>query len=220
MQTLAEAPAVSSRSAGPSRLTAAPAPFERDVSVPNGMPCTEREYLHRYYAPNGAEYVDGRICYLSMASSVHQRVNKFLFRLLDRYLSANRPGADLEFNGQPVRVPDGRGGSRFRHPDVAALLDGTSPLIHDSHWDGADLCAEVVSPDDPPRDLIEKRREYAAAGIPEYWIVDPREGVRTVTVLTLVNGVYQGEPRGDGEVAESVLLSGLSFDVTDCLDAR
>ena len=119
------------------------------MGLPNGTRCTAEEYLHRYHAPSGAEYVDGRICYLPMPNSVHQRINKFLFRLLDRYLLENWPGADLEFNGQPVRVPGPRGDERIRYPDVAALLDGDSPLIHDSHWDGADLCVEVVSPRRP-----------------------------------------------------------------------
>ncbi len=40
---------------------------------------------------------------------------------------------------------------------------------------GADLVVEVVSKNDPKRDLETKLREYAAAGIPEYWIVDPME---------------------------------------------
>ena len=228
MPKLADPPAVPRRSelgrANRDRTApppnAAPGPFERDVSVANGTPCSEREYLHRFHAPHGAEYVDGRIDYLPVASSIHQRVNKFLFLLVHGYLTATRPNADVQYNGQPVRVPDPRGGSRFRHPDVVALLEGSSPLALATHWDGADLCVEVVSPDDPPRDLVEKRGGYAAAGIPEYWIVDPRDGVRTVTVLSLVGGSYEGEPRGDGEAAESVLLPGLRFDVTECLDAR
>ena len=54
----------------------------------------------------------------------------------------------------------------------------------------------------------------------EYWLVDPRDDVRTVTVLSLSGGDYTGEPAGDGGTAESVLLPGLSFAVKDCLDAR
>jgi Uma2 family endonuclease len=38
------------------------------------------------------------------------------------------------------------------------------------------------------RDYIDKRTEYAARGIPEYWIVDPNEEV--VLVLNLQNGAY------------------------------
>jgi Uma2 family endonuclease len=39
------------------------------------------------------------------------------------------------------------------------------------------------------RDYVEKRAEYAARGIPEYWIVDPDR--QAALVLTLSGGVYQ-----------------------------
>ena len=78
-----------------------------------------------------------------------------------------------------------------------------------------DLVMEVVSPDDPKRDLVKKRREYAQAGIPEYWIADPRS--RTITVLILndpsdrkysVHGKF-----GVGEVATSHLLPSFSVPI-------
>ena len=42
---------------------------------------------------------------------------------------------------------------------------------------GADLVMEVVSGgrEDRKRDLVTKRRDYARANIPEYWIVDPQD---------------------------------------------
>jgi len=84
----------------------------------------------------------------------------------------------------------------------------------DEFWTGADLVVEVVSSDDPKRDLEVKRHEYAQAGISEYWIVDPRNS--TIAVLKLETpgppyveaGVY--EP---GQTAMSVLLEGLTIDV-------
>ena len=36
--------------------------------------------------------------------------------------------------------------------------------------------------DDPVRDLVTKRNEYAQAGIPEYWIVDPQ--AETITAVS------------------------------------
>jgi Uma2 family endonuclease len=79
-------------------------------------------------------------------------------------------------------------------------------------WDGADLVMEVVSEDDPDRDLQTKRDEYAEAGIPEYWIVDPR--TKTVTVLKLDRGQYvtHSEARDVGMVRSS-LLDGFTADV-------
>ena len=53
------------------------------------------------------------------------------------------------------------------------------------------LVVEVVSPGkvNEDRDYRYKRSEYAARGIPEYWIVDP--GIARVTVLRLVDGLYE-----------------------------
>ncbi|MDB5291432.1 MAG: hypothetical protein JWL69_2673, partial [Phycisphaerales bacterium] len=82
-----------------------------------------------------------------------------------------------------------------------------------------DLVMEVVSEDGCRRDLEEKRRDYALAGIPEYWIVDPRE--QSITVLTLSGKQYivAGEAH-NGQKAASVLLKGFEVDVTAALSAE
>jgi Uma2 family endonuclease len=56
------------------------------------------------------------------------------------------------------------------------------------------LVVEVVSPGDESkqnykRDYQDKRDQYAAIAIPEYWIVDPDR--EWVMVGTLVSGAYQ-----------------------------
>lgn len=69
---------------------------------------------------------------------------------------------------------------------------------------------EATSPDDPRRDTETKRREYAQAGIPEYWIIDPAS--RTVLVLQRDpgSGDYREHGRfGPGETATSATLGGL-----------
>lgn len=63
------------------------------------------------------------------------------------------------------------------------------------------LAIEIVSPESIQRDYRYKRSEYAALGIPEYWIVDPL--VQKITVLTFNEGLY------DEQVfeAENLILS-------------
>ncbi|MEH2449569.1 MAG: Uma2 family endonuclease [Nostoc sp.] len=53
------------------------------------------------------------------------------------------------------------------------------------------LVVEVVSPGkvNEDRDYRYKRSEYAARGIPEYWIVDAQKA--RITLLTLVDGLYE-----------------------------
>jgi Uma2 family endonuclease len=102
---------------------------------------------------------------------------------------------------------------------VLLLLAADDPRRQNAYWQGADLVLEVVSPDDRRRDLVLKRAEYAAAGIPEYCIVDPEHG--TVTVIRLDEDIYvEDGVYGCGDAAASVLLAGLTVDVASVFDAE
>ena len=70
---------------------------------------------------------------------------------------------------------------------------------------------------------MEKREDYASAGIAEYWIVDPQE--RKITVLTLTDTEYREHGVFiEGDDASSVLLAGFACRVSDvfvkCDDAE
>lgn len=112
----------------------------------------------------------------------------------------------------------------MREPDVLFLrpdrLQKLAQAGNRAQPDGADFVLEVVSPgtQNRERDLDVKRREYARAGIAEYWIVDPEH--RTITVLTLDGDVYRtaGE-YGLTQTASSVLLPGFSVAVQAVFEA-
>ena len=113
-----------------------------------------------------------------------------------------------------MRVREGK----FREPDLLVLRDRSDPRRRNRYWLGADLVVEVVSPDDPDRDLVEKRADYAEAGIAEYWIADPRD--ETLTVLVLRGEAYVEHGRYvRGETAASVLLEGFAAEVSAVFDA-
>ena len=113
-----------------------------------------------------------------------------------------------------LRIREGK----FREPDLLMLRDRSDPRHQDRYWLGADLVVEVVSPDDPDRDLVEKRADYAEGGIPEYWIADPRG--ETITVLALEGEAYvEHGVFGRGGAATSPLLEGFAADVSAVFDA-
>ena len=147
-----------------------------------------------------------------MPTSTHQAILAILYRLLHAHLTPR--GGVVLFAALRMRIREGK----FREPDLLLLLDRSDARYGDRYWLGADLVAEVVSADDPDRDLVVKRADYAEAGIPEYWIVDPRN--ETVTVLVLEgNGYVERGVFASGDTTTSPLLAGFAVDVTALFDA-
>jgi Uma2 family endonuclease len=108
---------------------------------------------------------------------------------------------------------------KFREPDLLLVLDAEDHRRQNAFWLGADLVIEIVSPDDPKRDIKTKRTDYAEARIPEYWIVNPED--ETIAVLRLAGHRYVDHGifhRGDA--ATSALLSDFTVSVSDVFDAR
>jgi Uma2 family endonuclease len=155
------------------------------------------------------ELKSGRIEVLPMPSLAHQLIVDFLLEVLKAFIKPRNLGIVI-FAPLRVRIMPGE----FREPDIVFMLAQHKNRAGDEFWEGADLVLEVVSKDSESRkrDLKEKRAEYAAAGIPEYWIVDPME--KRITVLGLDGGSYAtlGEYK-PGEQAESRLLEGFAVDV-------
>jgi Uma2 family endonuclease len=61
-----------------------------------------------------------------------------------------------------------------REPDVLYLARSHLRRLRKTYLNGpADLVVEVVSPESVKRDREQKFGEYQAAGIPEYWVIDP-----------------------------------------------
>ncbi|PSL57941.1 Uma2 family endonuclease [Saccharothrix carnea] len=61
------------------------------------------------------------------------------------------------------------------------------------------LAVEIVSPGTGGTDRVMKPAEYAAAGIPHYWLVEIDDPV-TLTAFTLVDGYYERVGGGTGKV--------------------
>ncbi len=162
------------------------------------------------------ELANGRLEVLPMPTTFHQWTVFYLWRLLTDFVSKKNLGLAL---GSPLPV---RLGSRkFREPDILFMLRKNRKRARNQFWQGADLVMEVVSDDRKgrERDLVTKKKEYAKAGISEYWIVDARR--KQVTVLSLHGNKYKVDGQyGLGQRAQSRLLRGFEVDVTDALAGR
>ena len=183
-----------------------------DVLPPQGS-WSDREYLWLTDHTNRLiELAGGHVQELPMPTDTQQAVLLCLYLLFRDYLGLR--GGVVRVGALRMRVREGT----FREPDVLLLRDRADPRRQDRYWLGADLVVEVVSPDDPDRDLVEKRTDYAAAGIAEYWIADPRHD--TITVLTLAGDAYvEHGTFARGETATSPSLQGFAADVAAVFDA-
>ena len=182
--------------------------------VPRQGEWNERDYLWASSISNRlVELVDGHLEIVPMPTQHHQAIIRFLFFRL--YMLMGTVGGEVVFAPLRLRLWNGR----FREPDILLLLAADDPRSANEFWHGADLVVEVVSPDKPERDTVEKVADYAQAGIPEYWIVNPLTQTITVLQLEADDYVVHGE-WGRGEIATSVLLPNFAVNVSDALDGR
>jgi Uma2 family endonuclease len=177
---------------------------------------SDGEYLRLTEGTNRlVELTDGHIEVLAMPTSSHQRILLFLFAHLQSFVTSKELGEVL-FASLRVRIRKGK----FREPDIVFMLAEHHGRAGEEYWEGADLVMEVVSkdPESRRRDLEDKPLDYAEAGIPEYWIVDPIE--KQITVLTLNGQRYADHGKFlPGQQASSHLLDGFVVDVESVFQA-
>lgn len=171
---------------------------------------SESDYLDVVLTQNWMlEYSDGCIEVLPMPTLAHQLIVRFLLDSLRAFVDPRNLGMVL-FAPLPVKtIP-----RHYREPDIIFNFTENHVKRGQEYYTGADLVMEVVSEDrrSHERDYDKKRKDYADANIPEYWIVDPQ--TQRVTVLVLEGGRYAEQGVfSAGTNATSRLLDGFSVNV-------
>lgn len=195
------------------RLTLADEETSIDLDALQGLWSVEQYLRLTAQTTRLIEYADGVIEVLPMPTKSHQAISKLLFLTLIAVVQ--RIGGDVFYAPLRLQIRPGK----FREPDLLVVVNQDDPRAQEAFWLGADLVVEIVSVDNPARDTEEKRRDYAEAGISEYWIVNPLDA--TITVLTLqgpqyaTHGVFR-----QGETAGSRLLDTFQVCVDEVFAAR
>lgn len=171
---------------------------------------SEQDYLDIALTRNWlVEYSDGCVEFLPMPTIEHQLIVRFLLDALRAFVDPQKLGMVL-FAPLPVWLMP----KEYREPDLIFNFMENHAKRKKSYYETADLVMEVVSADrrSHARDYDDKRRDYAKAGIREYWIVDPSE--KRITVLALVENAYAEHGAfAAGSRATSPLLAGFGVDV-------
>jgi len=179
------------------------APTERPWPPPQGD-WTYEDWLklpddgYRYEVINGVLYMT------PPPRPQHQRVSARLAHRLLNFVEEHALGEVLyapigvQLPNQPVPF----------QPDILFIRAERLDIIGEKNVEGVpDLIIEILSPSNWLYDRREKMEVYEEAGVPEYWIVDPR--IRVIEVYVLEEGGFlQKGEYGPGEVARSQVLAG------------
>lgn len=135
------------------------------------VPMSYEEFLEVADEDVHAEWVDGEVIIFMPTSDRHQDLQLWLARVIAFFVDLFALGvvrtAPLEMRARP----DGPA----REPDILFVAREHRGRLGARRLVGpADLIVELISPESVRRDRIEKLHEYAAAGVPEYWLVDSR----------------------------------------------
>jgi len=143
-----------------------------DILPHPGRKMTEAEFVAWCNDTTKAEWVDGEVIIMSPASGEHVDYAFFLMSIMHEYAAEKDLGlvrgteflVRLRVNGKPRR----------RVPDIIFVAKSRLHILRSNHAEGSpDLVVEIVSEDSTARDWRDKYLDYQAAGVREYWIVDP-----------------------------------------------
>ncbi len=141
------------------------------------------------------ELVDGALVEMPPATHKHRRIARFLETLFRQEIAQARLEWETARNGEVGIRTKRKTRTTVRLPDVvvfdgAAIADSNGVAVLETP---PFLVVEVVSPGEQnrKRDYEQKSREYQSLEVPEYWIVDPQDAAQKVTILVLVDGVYE-----------------------------
>ena len=156
------------------------------------------------------ELLDGEIVKYSAPESRHQIVLANLFRQVDSHVFSKKLGRVLF---APLSVMLGEHSAP--QPDLLFVATKNLKIIEQKCVTGApDLVVEIISPGSVVRDRVQKKEIYEKAGVPEYWIVDPKYALVEVYQHTASGYTLFHDVEGEGMV-KSRIIKGLKIDVTD-----
>ncbi|MBK1631558.1 hypothetical protein CKO31_12545 [Thiohalocapsa halophila] len=181
----------------------------------DGLPVSEETYWAEYYhaADTCYEWHDGRLEEKPVSDYETIAVYKWLLGLLEHFLRVH-PIADWVTLEMGFRLALATG-TVIRRPDLAVVRrDNPHPLRPGmASYPGVfDLCIEALSDrarQDIHRDTVAKRAEYAAGGVPEYYILSHRAEHQAFYTRD-ADGLYVPLPATD-DIVRSRVLPGFQF---------
>jgi Uma2 family endonuclease len=175
------------------------------MAAPTEHVATEDDLLATPQDGRKYELVDGAIV-VSPAGSRHGNVALRLGGRLIAFVEEHHLGHAFD-SSTGFRLP----GGNVRSPDASFVAAGRFPneRVPDDFSDvPPDLAVEVLSPQDRPRQVLDKIGEYLQAGVRLMWIVDPnRERAAVYRSLTDVQELALDDELDGGDVVRGFRCS-------------
>ncbi len=170
---------------------------------------TEQEKRERFYEEMSEqqkiEFINGEVIVQTPARLRHTIASKNLFALLDAYVRKN----ELGFVGyEKMLITLTR---NDYEPDVCYFGPEKAKAftLDQMKFPAPDFVAEVLSPSTEAIDRGVKFEDYAAHGVTEYWIVDPRQEI--VEQYVLEGEVYELLVKVKSGIIQSVAVDGFNI---------
>ena len=164
------------------------------------------EFLEIVREDQKADLLHGVIYMASPENIGHNHLLAWLSTILTQFLEERGLGR-LTIERVAYRLSE----KSAPEPDLAIVLNSRLGIMKSGYVDGApDVAIEIISPDSVDRDYEVKRKRYEAAGVQEYWIIDPLD--ESATFLQLGEAGYSEAPLKD-HVFESRTLPGFHLDI-------
>jgi len=181
----------------------------REVTSFKVKPYLSYEAFLKQYMGYHAEWENGEVIVFMAASRRHQNLVVWLVAILRIFVETYELGwlVAAPFNMKLAML------KRGREPDILFVSQARQALIQENHLAGAaDLVIEIISPESVERDRVKKMSEYEAAGVQEYWLIDPETEQAEFYQLSNI-GKYQLVSPDIHGIYHSNVLTGLQLEV-------
>ncbi len=154
------------------------------------------------------ELIHGELLMTPSAVPRHQLISGRLELKLREYVMKHNLG-EIYYAPCDVYLDD----ENVVQPDILFISTDRLNIVGEKNIQGApDLTIEIISDYSVHRDMVQKKKLYAQYGVPEYWIVIPKE--EEIQMYLVKKGTYRlYRTYSNADVLETPSLKGLRIDL-------
>ena len=173
-----------------------------------GLRMSAGEYLALGETQIRYELIDGVVVMSPSPTAQHQQLIMEIAHQVATFLDQSPVGRvfpELDIN---LRASLDR--EVVYRPDVVYVSKEKDGIIRNHITAAPDVVVEIISPDSRQYDSVTKKNDYEAAGVREYWLIDPLESKMTFFVR---QGEKFAEPTPDGVTFASTAIPGFTLNL-------